>query len=118
MDDLGALSGLNFLFFFIASLRPSEGSRRPNRAAVTPIDQQNPPGRLKLLVLYEKTGKNTIYFLILLKTTDFLDAHYATSCGINFKAPRAAPLFFLYIYSYTIDSTRVPFLFGYIRWVL
>ena len=34
-------------------------SRRPNRAAVTPIRQQNPPGPLKLLGLREKTGKNT-----------------------------------------------------------
>ena len=40
-------------------LWPSEGSRRPNRTAVTPIGQQNPPGRLKLLVLDQKIGINT-----------------------------------------------------------
>jgi hypothetical protein len=45
---------------------------------VTPIRQQNPPGPLKLLGLREKTGKNTD-FLILLKKTDFLDAHFVTS---------------------------------------
>jgi hypothetical protein len=41
----GALLGRNFLFFFLTSLWPYEGSRRPNsrnRAAVTPIGQQNP----------------------------------------------------------------------------
>jgi hypothetical protein len=54
----GALLGLNFRFFF-SSLWPLEGSRRPNRAAVTPIGQQNPPGPLKLLGLREKTGKTT-----------------------------------------------------------
>jgi hypothetical protein len=33
---------------------------RPNRAAVTPIGQQDPPAQLKLLVLHQKkTGKNT-----------------------------------------------------------
>jgi hypothetical protein len=47
---------------------------------VTPISQQNPPGPLKLLGLREKTGKNTD-FLILLKKTDFLVAHFVTSCG-------------------------------------
>ena len=57
----GALLGLNFRFFF-TSLWPSEGSRRPNRAAVTPIRQQNPPGPLKLLGLREKTGKNTDFW--------------------------------------------------------
>jgi hypothetical protein len=46
---------------------------------VTPISQQNPPGPLKLLGLREKTGKNTD-FLILLKKTDFLVAHFVTSC--------------------------------------
>jgi hypothetical protein len=54
--------GLNFRGFF-SSLLPSERSRRPNRrpnrAAVTPIGQQNPPGPLKLLGLRKKTGKNT-----------------------------------------------------------
>ncbi len=65
---------------FFTSLWPSEGSRRPNRAAVTPIRQQNPPGPLKLLGLREKTGKNTD-FLILLKKTDFLVAHFVTSCA-------------------------------------
>ena len=58
MDDLehfwATISG-----FFFTSLGPSEGSRRPNRAAVTPIGKQNQPGQLKLLVLHEKTGKNT-----------------------------------------------------------
>ena len=54
----GALLGLNFPFFF-TSLWPSEGSRRPNRAAVTPIRQENPPGPLKLLGLRKKTGTNT-----------------------------------------------------------
>jgi hypothetical protein len=44
---------------FFTSLWPSEGSRRPNMAAVTPIGQQNPPGPLKLLGLRGKTGKNT-----------------------------------------------------------
>jgi hypothetical protein len=39
------------------SLWPSEVSRRPNRAAVTPIRQQNPPGPLKLLGLREKQAK-------------------------------------------------------------
>ena len=64
--------------FFLTSLWSSEGSRRPNRAAVTPIGQHNPPGRLKLMVLREKTGKNTD-FLILLKKTDFLVAHFVIS---------------------------------------
>ena len=72
----GALLGLNFRFF--TSLWQSEGSRRPNRAAVTPIRQQNPPGPLKLLGLGAKTGKNTD-FLILLKKTDFLVAHFVIS---------------------------------------
>ena len=63
---------------FFTSLWPSVGSRRPNRAAVTPISQQNPPRPLKLLGLREKTGKNTD-FLILLKKTDFLVAHFVTS---------------------------------------
>jgi hypothetical protein len=54
----GALLGLNFRVFF-TSLWPSEGSRRPNRAAVTPIGQQNPPGPLKLLGLREKVAINT-----------------------------------------------------------
>jgi hypothetical protein len=49
--------GLKFPGVFLTSLWPSEGSRRPNRAAVTPIRQQNPPGPLKLLGLREKTGK-------------------------------------------------------------
>jgi hypothetical protein len=35
----------------------AKGSRRPNRAAVTPIGQQNPPVPLQRLVLYEKTRK-------------------------------------------------------------
>ena len=49
---------------------------------MTPISQQNPPGPLKLLGLNEKTGKNTD-FLILLKKTDFLVAHFVTSCIKN-----------------------------------
>ena len=36
---------------------------RSNRADVAPIGQQNPPRRLKLLVLHEKTGKNTDFYL-------------------------------------------------------
>jgi hypothetical protein len=47
--------GPKFLIFFYTSSWSSEGSRRPNRADVTTIGQQNPPGRLKLLVL---RGKN------------------------------------------------------------
>ena len=56
---IGGTFGPKFPIFFLNSLWPSEGSRRPNRAAVTPIGQQNPPGPLKLLGLREKTGKNT-----------------------------------------------------------
>ena len=48
---------------------------------MTPISQQNPPGPLKLLGLRGKTGKNTD-FLILLKKTDFLVAHFVTSCAV------------------------------------
>jgi hypothetical protein len=51
--------GPKFPFFFSPSLWPSEGSWRPNRAAVTPIGQHNPPGPLKLLGSRQKTCKNT-----------------------------------------------------------
>ena len=51
--------GLHFRFFFYSSLGSSEGSRRPNSAAATPIGQQNQPGHLKLSVLDGKTGKYT-----------------------------------------------------------
>jgi hypothetical protein len=47
---------------------------------VTPIRQQNPPGPLKLLGLRGK-NRQKCRFLILLKKTDFLDAHFVTSCG-------------------------------------
>jgi hypothetical protein len=70
--------GPKFPFFF-TSLWPSEGNRRPNRAAVTPICQQNPPGPLKLLGLREKKQAKIPIFLILLKKTDFLVAHFVTS---------------------------------------
>ena len=53
---------------------------------MTPIRQQNPPGPLKLLGLREKTSKNTD-FLILLKKTDFLVAHFVTLCSIGFSLP-------------------------------
>jgi hypothetical protein len=56
----GALLGLNFQFF--TSSWPSEGSMCPNRAAVTPIGQQNPPGPLKLLGLREKINKQNTNF--------------------------------------------------------
>jgi hypothetical protein len=50
----GALLGVNFRLFFLTSLWPSERSKRPSRAAVTPVGQQNPPRRLKLSVLSKK----------------------------------------------------------------
>jgi hypothetical protein len=46
---------------------------------VTSIGQQNPPGPLKLLGLREKS-RQKCRFLILLKKTDFLDAHFVTWC--------------------------------------
>ena len=49
--------GLNFDFF--TGLGLSEGCSRPNRAAATPIGQQDQPGHLKLSVLDGKTGKYT-----------------------------------------------------------
>ena len=61
---------------------------------MTPIRQQNPPGPLKLLGLREKTGKNTD-FLILLKKTDFLVAHFVTSCVICFVS-RARLTYYTY----------------------
>jgi hypothetical protein len=57
----GALLGINFRFF--TSLWPSEGSRRPNTAAMTPIGQQNPLGPLKLLGLRKKQVKTPIFIL-------------------------------------------------------
>jgi hypothetical protein len=49
---------------------------------VTPTGQQNPQGPLKLLGLRGKTGKNiNFFFVILLKKTDFVDAHFVASCG-------------------------------------
>jgi hypothetical protein len=59
----GALSGLILLFFLLTSLWPSAGSRRPNRAAVTPIGQQNPPRPLKLFDLRKKTCKKPFFIL-------------------------------------------------------
>ena len=50
--------GSKFRVFF-TGLGLSEGCRRPNRAAATPIGQQNQPGHLKLSVLDGKTGKYT-----------------------------------------------------------
>jgi hypothetical protein len=73
-----ATFGPKFPVFFLTSLWPSEGSRRPNRAAVTPTGQQNPPGLLKLLGLREKKQAKIPIF-DLLKKTDFLDAHFVTS---------------------------------------
>jgi hypothetical protein len=58
IDDLGRFWASISVFFFTC-LWPSEGIRRPNRAAVTPIGQQNPLGPLKLLGLREKPAKNT-----------------------------------------------------------
>jgi hypothetical protein len=65
---------------FFTSLWPSEGSRRPNRAAVTPIRQQNPPGPLKLLGLREKTGKNTDFDFAQI-TLNILVAHLPQCVG-------------------------------------
>ena len=68
-DDRGAggqraeVARPKFPCFFLTSLWPSEGSRRSNRAAVTPIGQQNPPGRLKLLVLHKKQAKIPTFIL-------------------------------------------------------
>jgi hypothetical protein len=65
-----ALLGLNFRFFF-TSLWPAGGSMRPNRAAMTPFGQQNPPVLLKLSVLCKKQAKTPI--IILPQTPDFLE---------------------------------------------
>ena len=51
------------------SLWPCEGARRrPNRAAMTPIGQQYPPGPLKLLVLQGKICKNTDFYFAQITT--------------------------------------------------
>jgi hypothetical protein len=47
---------------------------------VTPIGQQNPPEPLKLFGLREKKAKIPI-FGFAKKKTDFLDAHFVTSCS-------------------------------------
>ena len=87
MDDLehfwSKISG------FSTSLGPSEGSRRPNRAAVTPIGQQNQPGQLKLLVLHEKTGKNTEFDFAPTKTRFFS----GTLCNLVRRRARARSIY-------------------------
>ena len=62
---------------------------RPNRAAATPIGQQNQPGHLKLSVLDGKTGKYTDFDFTKIKP-DFLDAQGVTLCGHVRRARRAA----------------------------
>jgi hypothetical protein len=65
---------------------PAQEDAREHAAAtrpsppLPPIGQQNPPGRLKLLVLRKKTGKIPFFGVILLKKTDFLVAHFVTLC--------------------------------------
>jgi hypothetical protein len=58
-------------FPFFSSLWPAAGSRRPNRADVTPIGQHDPPRPLKLLDLHQKNRQKTPFF-ILPKTPVFL----------------------------------------------
>jgi hypothetical protein len=48
---------------------------------MTPIGQQNPPGRLKLLVFAKKICKIPIFDFAKKKKTDFLDAIFLYSCG-------------------------------------
>jgi hypothetical protein len=59
---------------------------RPNRAAVTPFGLQNPPGPLKLLGLRKKKQAKIPIFDFA-KRTDFVDAHFVTSCGYPADPP-------------------------------
>ena len=80
---------------FLTSLGPSEGSKRLNRAAATPIGQQNQPGYLKLLGLDENIGKIPILILVKKKTLNILDAYFVALCRspwapLTPKSPRKA----------------------------
>jgi hypothetical protein len=48
-------------------------------ANVTPIGQQNPT-RTPKTVRFARKNRQKYQFLILLRKTDFLDAHFVTSC--------------------------------------
>ena len=78
--------GSKFRVFF-TGLGLSEGCRRPNRAAATPIGQQNQPGHLKLSVLDGKIGKYTDFDFTKIKP-DFLDAQ-----SLRNARARRAPVF-------------------------
>jgi hypothetical protein len=82
--------GSKFPVFFFTGLGLSEGCRRLNRAAATPIGQQNQPGHLKLSVLDGKTGKYTDFGFAKIKP-NILDAQFVTLCvQKRHRAPDAA----------------------------
>jgi hypothetical protein len=71
---------------------------RPNRAAVTPIGQQNPLEPLKLLGLRGKTGKNTDFDFAQITLNILVYMHVVVCMYCSVRIRRMRTKFSTYLY--------------------